>query len=1571
MTTTSTASIDSHLSALKDVLEQQTPAKFEALTADLFSQLLGGVGVFVSKTGSQFGGDAGTAGLRGRRVRVECKRYRETTKLDPRGLAGEVLEAVLKDKYLEAWVLAATKEVSETEWNLARDAGSALGVAIVVIDWTPPPSGTGISRLAALCASWPDVVEQHVGNVAANEARALQPHVGETVNNLSKDLEYWYIGFEHLRKAAREQLKCVWEDSAASKAAINQDAAGGRVGVHLIKRAAPLQELTGWWLKPSDIRSPAVVTGIEGVGKTWVALDWAIRNVGTIPIVVLVGSNEFVNGYYLSEGGVRDLLTRSMRALAKPSLSDEYWRQRVTRLLDRPVAEGAAFLLVVDGLNQQPQVDWNTLGQSLQGPAFAGKVRLLATVRQYNFDTDLKKFTKLAVAPTQVQVGLYSPSELDELLQLHGMASNQLHPKLMSLASTPRFFPLVVRLKDNAALQSEATVSRLLFEYGKDVLQLRQSSSLTDEEWVSWLVERAKDYRQRVQAGQPAQAATAKELSATLAEAHLTPDEVARRLSDVIDGRMVTSTTSPTGTRHVLEEKSALLGLGLALLDSLYETSGASFDAIHDELQKWLEPVVAIDQASEVMRAALAVLSALSGNDGTSITDVLLTTWMNAQNPTTEFANDVAAFGDSFPRSMLCVVEQSTLRSTAAAFHFAVKSLRALPRTRTDEWNAVIERMCHWCSWINLPRPEYVSDPNHYAKSHQLQLLERIGIATAGTLIALGETLKLDYSHPGDPAVAIPGILEGHYLPDFIPVFRRAAVREAVQVNFRGKCWAGLKWLVLLANSDEIKTRAALVQLADELLVATPEKGVHEQLRNRTAALLLRLTGDEAHEVRARSVDETFGNRWNYEKDYLVQPATSWFALEYRHLQMVLDDATIPTGKRLDKVGNFLAHPEVSLPSELTDVIVHAMQKQSFDDMDAHGQSTADEHQYEKLELLVARFAPQELRTATHRRLQAFGARNGESKYWAALAASELALAATPAEGLAFTGLRTRTQLGSQERHANTWCLQLELLYLPVLEQLEALNNATNFYFATDLMSVIHTASAEQLLTFLCEHKEERQTAANVVLQVMAYQETEHAEELGEELIEYLTSPEEDMRAIAFVALAGCAPQACGRALMAQSWKPEGQDPFIAHHGSYAVAEATKHIPFVEVLSVVAPWRWLDAAMIRGAVPSELREASRKLLDVLGAPVGTLPDFQGALSMGVSTPGEMGRISVQEKPNPAGEGLDEALQRLAEDTEIVNKRMQELSQEAASSIQNLRSSGYQLYLHSFSRDSVLASYKASHVEWARMLDGMDTCTSEFVNRLRSAEGLYLTLSEVLLEVAPAKGAALWRALRDHLRTRFPGVAGVHELLHMAFRATPSAEVLALRDEAASIRFSNTDEDLLELVIAAQVNGQDEWLHNFTSADAASDVLWRRKRGIVIEAFRANPDFQKLQWPEGVKTSSWDVLTDNMRSWSNRAAFAKHWWEKFVGAEDANEAFAAWIVFLSCADRRAHVWMGKLARDANKDSELDRLRGIHVKLANRVLKRRLKNSEEKSPGLADHLFGQDAPSAWLTLDGVKH
>lgn len=1558
------------LAKLQSNLQSNDDQLFEDMSAELFSRLLGDIAVTVSKTGSQFGADAGTAGLRGRRLRVECKRYRDATRLDPRGLAGEVMEAVAKDSLLEAWVLMSTKKVKETERNLAKAAGEKLGVPIVVIDWTMPAAGTGICSLAALCATWPDVVERHIGKPAADAARALTPHVGASVDNLRKDLEFWNIGFRTLRAASIKQLQQIWKESAEARAVLNQDAAGGRAGVHLISRTAPLQQLKDWWLNLANIKSPAVVTGLEGVGKTWVTLDWANKHSDDLPIVVVLPASAFLNGFCLSEAGLRELLMRSLRTAVKSTLTDEYWRARVNNLLQRPSTEGAAILLIVDGLNQQPHIAWSELSQAVQGEALAGKVRLLVTTRRTYFDVDLRRLDYLDPKPTQVTVGPYDDAELDDLLRLHGMTRAEMHPALTRLASVPRLFPLVHRLKDNVALQSEVSIPRLLFEYGRDELQQRQQSTLTEDNWVAWLVERARQYHQKIEhTKQLAQPETYSDVAKSLDTPHLSREEVARRLSDVVDGGLFQKITGGITAKLVLNQDAAILGLGLALLDTLSSLQSSSFDAIQAELEKWLEPVAAIDLVTEVLRAALAVSSATQGVDGAAIVDSLLVTWMNAQNPTASYQQDVKVFGDAFPRSMLAVVERSTLSSQGGALFFATQSLRNLTTHRTEDWQVITTRMEEWASWVLLPRSEQVADPAHYAKRHQEQLIERIGGVEPGTKVVLGVPLKLDYQHLGDAASAIPGILEGHDLTAFASVLQRAAIRQAVQVDGYSRCWTGLWWLALVGGADELKTRACLKRLAEDVLKLEPEAGVHPRLRNRVAALLLRLTGDEPLEIQARSVDEQFGGGWDYAKDYLANPGNSYFGLERRHLGGVLGDTTLLTGRRLDKLKPFLADPSITLPADLLSVVEDALNAETFKGIDEHGQFTSEEHRFEGLEPLAARFLPPVHAETARRRLQALASRGGEHKYWSAIRAPQLLLAAGASNSDAIAGMRTRTVLDSYEKYANTCCLQLELLHKPVEEQLAALLSAENYYYTIDLMAVVRDATATQLLQFLDANTSNAIKAARVVLEVMAYQLIDGVDTLAEKLVEYLTHEDEELRTIAFVALSLCAPEVCGRKLLAINWKPDVAEPLSAHHGSHAIAVASQHFGFDEVLPMVAPWRWLDAAATRGKDSAELRVASKNLLALIKSPTEELPELNAIVSMRVPDGGELAPLSVSERPKPNDYGR-EFLRQMSTDADEINRRMQELAKEAAASIQKIRSSGYSLYLHAFTKESVRHAYLAARGDWEEMLQGADTLESEFVERVRSAEGLYASLCEVLLEAEPSKGAVLWRALGSSMRTQFKGKAGIPELVHMVFRAPDSAEVAALRDELASFANTSTDKALLDLVIAAQFNEKDAWLEELVKADTASLHLWRRKRAIVLDGFRKYPDIDKLDWPEGEKAGSGQALEDRMVAWTNRGVFARYWWGRFVAASTAEEAFCAWTVFLSCADRRSHIWMESMAEKSHTGSELDRLRKLHVQLNRDLIERKLLKQEESSPSLADKLFSQDAPARWLQLDRVK-
>jgi hypothetical protein len=1558
----------SSLDLLKTELESHDDSVFEHLSAHLISRLLGDVAITVSKSGYQVGADASTAGLRGRRLRIECKRYKETTGLRSRDLAGEVAESADDDELLEAWVLMATKSVKENERKLAFRHGQNNGIAVIVIDWTPPAAGAGICALAALCATWPDVVEQHLGKNAADAAKVLTPFVGTAVDNLRKDFEGWNIGYKSLRESSHNRLKSIWQSRQQSRAYFGQDAAGGAPGVHLISRTGPLPILTTWWSTPATFGSPAAVTGLEGVGKTWVALDWARRSSDELPIVLVVPASAFAKKYDVTVGGIQELIANALKESANSDLTDRYWSTRVTRLLQRPITEGPTFLLLLDGLNQHPHVEWTRLAQALQAEALLGRIRLLFTARQSYFEQDLRRLSQVDCGPVQVPVQIYDDAEFDEILALHGMSRDQLHESLRPLARTPRLFPLVYRLKDKDALKSDATVHRLLFEYGQDVLEQRERSAFTPDQWVEWLADRAKAYRERIRVtGTLAQPEPVKELATSLASPTLTPEDVRRRLSELVDGHLFERKKIGATTQVFLRNEAAVLGLALALLETM-DTKGPDFDAQQSALEEWIEPISAIDQTIDVLRAALSLISAGAGADGEVKTDCLLVTWMNAQNPSRTYEQDAVIFGDAMPRSMLAVIERSSSQASSAARYLAIQQLRKLPRTRVDDWRFVEQRLVQWAGRFYVPKPENVADTTHYAKRHHDQIVERIGTAEPQEKVVLGVRLYLAYQHMGDPASAIPGILENHDLTEFPAIFRAAAVCEAAQVGGHSRSWPGFHWLVLVGSADEQKTRDFLSQIADDLLASAPEIGVHPRLRNRAAALLLWLARDERMDKKASEVNEPFGGGWNYEEDYEKDPAHSYFELERRHVSVLLDADDVPVWRKMERVGQYLPDPTVDAPISVLESLTSSLDAQTFKGVHVGVSHTAEDHNWERLHPPAARFVPNKFFDASHRELQVLATRRGEQKYWSALHLAELMLTVAPEDVAAIATLRTGSKLDSHEQFANSLCLQLEVLHMPVEQQLDYLLEAGSYHATVELLDVLRPASAHQLTEFLEKHQTSPK-AIRVALEVMALQQTKNAEALGATMLPTLDSTEEDIKNIGFRALSLCAPEVFGQQLLSKNWKPDPADAFCSHYGSDAVAYASKSFNIEDVFPLIAPWRWLDAAVARGSQPSEIEFASMCLVRLVLSAAGDIAELSGELAIRAPENGGLPRLRITE-PKKAETTEQDFFRAMGESPEEADRRLRELSIAVSANIRSVRASGYSFYLQSFDVSTVRAAYSCAQAEWCKLLEGAAERSTNFTRRVRSAEGLYMAFCEVLLELSPARGAMLWTALNDVVRTKFSGTAGIPDFVHMVFRVPDSSEVDILRETLTSFASTNTDSAILDLVIAAQVNECGDWLDRLIQQDKASGHQWRRMRGLMLDALRVACDPQALDWPSGLAVTSIESLASHMAKRRNRGALARFWWNKFVSAPDEPSAFAAWHVFLSCADRRAYIWMKKDAEKAYTNSELDRVRGLHVRANWNQVERMLAARDEKD-NVNKHLYGREAPAHWLEMDKIAN
>lgn len=322
------ATISTDLATLKHELQnRQDDSEFEHLAAALLSHLLD-VPVTVAASGFQYGADAGAVGQR--RLRLECKKYRDTTRFNERELLGEIDQALARDEALEAWILVTTRAVPEQIQQSLDSHGEQRGVPVVVIDW----GDHEIPPLGALCIANPDLVERRLSIEAGAAARSLQSISGHAITSLRRSLEAWCLGLASLRQQSHRRLNKIWTSPRDSSATFGQNAAGGSQEKR-IRREAVHEDLDKWWNGSARNDAPAVVIGREGTGKTWAVLDWLTAKHEEQPAVLVVPSSSVNENVPFSESNLMQFLAERLHDVS--GVRDAtHWLRRINRLLKRP-----------------------------------------------------------------------------------------------------------------------------------------------------------------------------------------------------------------------------------------------------------------------------------------------------------------------------------------------------------------------------------------------------------------------------------------------------------------------------------------------------------------------------------------------------------------------------------------------------------------------------------------------------------------------------------------------------------------------------------------------------------------------------------------------------------------------------------------------------------------------------------------------------------------------------------------------------------------------------------------------------------------------------------------------------------------------------------------------------------------------------------------------------------------------------------------------------------------------------------------------------------------------------------
>lgn len=1523
--------LTSDLDQLKALVQAiDPPTRLEHLTAALIGELVG-VSVAVAKSGFQYGADAGTTGRQERFLRIECKRYRDDTSLNDRLLLGEIDQAIVADPALEAWILAATREADEQLERQLFKHGNGYGIAILIVDWKSHDD----PAMAALLASNPALVSKLLDPAAGALAARLAKPLGAAIERLRRDLAAWHIGTAVVRRQSFARLRSIWTDPRQSQSHFGQVVSGG--AKRHIHRAQVLRQLDEWWSEHTGTASPACVTGLFGVGKTWAVIDWLIERANHLPATLLIPAAAVGGRDLGSVYEVKSFLAE--RLLEMMHVRDaQYWRARLERMLLRPPAEGPVLLVIFDGMSQQPQANWEGLLKVLQGVEFVGRVRTITTTRTLHFDVKLRRLASLVDRAVAFEVEGYDlkpDGEFDQMLALNGLRRADLHPDLYTTARIPRLFDLVIRFHERLVDAGAVTLHRLLWEYGSDSAGASANKAFSAPEWAEWLRAAAIGFQQGIRSY------SLKALSDSAARSDLAPGEVYQRLSELADSAFFTRLSDGT-----LQLTPSLVNhaLGATAVQLLSASPHATREALESALEQWLDPISGLDQRPEILRAAVSI--ALESGPPRPLLGVLTAAWLQTQNLAENHQAEVQALAAEMPDALLDAIELSHRYNHAASRHTAVEALRGIDRGNTSVRARIFVRAEQWLRVISREVDLRTnSEPDAEGDAHRRKRwIERIGVYASGPIMLLGEAMVLVDRDEGQWTDHLPALVEGYPLVDAVPALRLAAIAAAAGSNHRA--WDQLRWVYLFNSVDADPVAKCVRAAAADMASRVPEVNVHPQLARRVTELLLHVSGREEDNEAAAALNVVMGRPFTYEEHYLSDPGRSlYFRLERRHVSAVLVDETLPLHVRLRKCDDVWFDPSFEPPAAFCQAVADAAREFPLVDMRTGPYATREDISFDEQQAVLARCAPRVL-ADLHRKLVTRAPTTVVARAASAWHQTDALLLHGPPQAAAARTLRTfeRDPREGDETHAATQLLLSELTDLDALAQAVLVVEADLSGIATRITDDLCPMNSTEVDQLIERYRFGSPKQQQDVLVLLITEPPTLSDRAWGWLLDKTNSTDEIDVRLAFMVMSAADPRRLGTHLDQAGWGfTLHGDTFAAHAASGALIEATRGQPFEQVAMRLAPWRLLEAVRLRGNDASEVRAAMERLDAILAGGPHDAPDpgaqiFVQRTDASKRPPWYSVRPMPPEDPNSA-EAFEHAFDEAAQ-----QEAYQRASETARERVAKARKEGASLYLEFVTREDGQAILQHAPDLLTRWIDGHETSSAEFVRRVQLAEGLFLAIAEALLIAQPELGASIWRSVGHAMRTRVMGTANLPDLWHMLFRVPASAEVIALREALLDPEHTNTDAQLYELALAAQLNDGMAWLEAVITRDLNSHVPWRQQRAEVLRGFLVGNELPVADaWPEGPSRSWAQEVRRGAARLRYMEACARHWWREYWRRDDPEEAFAAWVLFNYCADRRALCWMQEEADAATVD-EAQRTRRHRHWAMNRP---RWKHGAEKS------------------------
>ncbi len=224
---------------------------------------------------------------------------------------------------------------------------------------------------------------------------------------------------------------------------------------------------------------------------------------------------------------------------------------------------------------------------------------------------------------------------------------------------------------------------------------------------------------------------------------------------------------------------------------------------------------------------------------------------------------------------------------------------------------------------------------------------------------------------------------------------------------------------------------------------------------------------------------------------------------------------------------------------------------------------------------------------------------------------------------------------------------------------------------------------------------------------------------------------------------------------------------------------------------------------------------------------------------------------------------------------------------------------------------------------------------------------YESLFQILLETDQEAGVQLFRRLREiNPQTRYVNnITRISILMYDVFAPNRMGEELGeLWDEI--MQGCLTDKDVLEISIVCHVKLNTAWYLAKAEDYISSDILIDKATGINMLGFSCeNTAINRLNALKEEIPDCWlkPVIETAVKRW-NLNHWARIWYLRFLEYPNDISAWAAFNLFLKCADRRFWAWKKQLD-DHLEEKDFSKKRDVFYQLNEDRVKESIKKNEE--------------------------